>query len=216
MKTDFGMRELLDGDPIERARKRFLKSRVMEWKGEGVVTPLIELANHAADGLAYASGAQHRLEIRGTAQDEILVDYGRRDLFLIFRIFGFAVRQPQAYSVPMRARLDGMEILIGRNTTVHSRRGPYLLPRTQRDGNNLVLSYLTIGSPKTPRLPREIFQILMREAGAQKPDRAFDHVLHYNRRKFLDLLAALEAQEGPMILTLRRMALCQLETMVTQ
>ena len=44
-------------------------------------------------------------------------------------------------------------------------------------------------------------------------DEVFDRILHFNRMKFLKLLAALEEQEGDLVLMLRRMARFQLEAM---
>ena len=76
-----------------------------------------------------------------------------------------------------------------------------------------MLSYLMIGNPKFPRLSRGIFRTLMKQAGAPNLDEVFDFILHFNRTRFLGLLAALEPLGGEMAVTLRKMARLQLERM---
>jgi hypothetical protein len=175
--------------------------------------PLMELANYSENGLGYSRGERDSLEVRGTPQDEVFVRYGRHDTFAMFYTFGFVAPKSHAHSLPMRTRLQKMELTIEWNTRVQLRRGEFLIPQLRRDGGSLTLSYLAIGDAKFPRLSRGTFQTLMREAGVQNPDEAFDFILHYNRKKFLGLLAALEPHNGQMVDTLRRMARHQLEAM---
>jgi hypothetical protein len=131
----------------------------------------------------------------------------------MFYTFGFVAPQTHAHSLPVRTGLEGMELTVDWNTAAQLRRGNFLVPELTRDGGKLGLSYLMIGNAKFPKLSRAIFQTLMREAGARNPDEGFDFIVHYNRKKFLNLLGALEPHEGPMIGALRAMARFQLEAM---
>jgi hypothetical protein len=53
----------------------------------------------------------------------------------------------------------------------------------------------------------------MRDAGFSGFEHAFDTVRHANRMHFLNLLAAIEAVDGPMAKTLRRMVRFQLQAL---
>src|SRR5205085_2034430 len=94
-------------------------------------------------------------------------------------------------------------------------RGAVMVPTMTSDDSAIVLSYLMIGNIGAPRLCRGIFRTLMKEAGIPEADadEALDRILHFNRMKFLRLLGALEAYEGPMAVTLRQVARYTLEAM---
>jgi len=211
LTAKFGMGEAIEGDLAERTGKRFLRSRVIDWDKRVVVMPLVELANHHAYGLPYQSDELGRLYIQGSVSGEVFASYGSRDTFGIFSIFGFVTAQPQAYSVPMTAKTGIGDLRIEWNTNDDTKRGDFLVPRLTADGSNLVLSYLMIGNSKFMRLSRGIFQTLMKEAGVPDPDEVFDFILHFNRRRFLNLLVALEQSSAKMAVTLREMAHTQLE-----
>jgi hypothetical protein len=209
--ADFGMGEFLEGDPGERTRKRFLKSRVVGINGKEAVMPVIELANHGTEGLLYEFDAG--LKIEGKPGAEVLVRYNSRDAFGIFHAYGFASPQPQAFSVPMKTSLGAAELVIQSDIGAYTMRGNFPVPQVKIQGSNLLLSHLMIGRRGFPRLSRGIFCTLMREAGATNADEVFDNILFFNRMNFLKLLAVLETHPGEMSLTLRRMARYQLEAM---
>ena len=211
LTAEFGMREFIEGDLVERTRKRFLKSRIIDWDKTQVVMPLVEMANHDPHGLPYRADEFGRLHIQGNVSGEILVAYGSQDAFGIFRTFGFVTEQPQAYSLQMKTKTKVGDLRIHRNITDQTRRGAFLIPRLTSEGGSHVLSYLMIGNPKFPRLSRGIFQTLMKQAGVPNPNEVFDVVLRSNRAKFLKLLVALEPLGGEMAVTLRKMAHIQLE-----
>jgi hypothetical protein len=210
--ADFAMGELLEGNPVERTRKRFLTSRLIEWNGRDVVMPLIELANHHPMGFAYTRlGAD--LQVQGNARDEVLACYTAQDSFGIFCGFGFAYPQPGAFSLPTNVTMEARELRIERDASRRVKRGDVWTPQINSRGNKLVLSFLMIGNPKSPKLSRGTFCGLMRQAGVSAPDEAFDLIVHVNAMKFLKLLGALAPHQGEMIVTLRKMARYQLEAM---
>src|SRR5579862_3425940 len=69
--TDFGMRDLLEGNPVERAQRRFLKGSMLRWNNKHVLVPLVELANHGEDGFPCSLDEADNLQIEGDAGDEI-------------------------------------------------------------------------------------------------------------------------------------------------
>jgi hypothetical protein len=210
--ADFGMGELVEGDPIERTRQKFLKSRLIEWKGRDVAMPLIELANHDPSGPPYEQTGSD-LQIRGPAGGEILVCYGPQDSFAMFCGFGFAYPQPGAFSLPINVTIGARELRIERDASRRVRRGEVWTPQIQSKGNRIELSFLMIGNPKFPRLSRGTFCALLQQAGVQSAEEVFDLILHMNSVKFLKLIEVLEPHQGEMIFALRKMARYQLEAM---
>ncbi|HEX4078272.1 MAG TPA: hypothetical protein VHX61_05285 [Rhizomicrobium sp.] len=209
----FGMDELLDGEPDERARNWLLNRKTTTWNGRNVVVPFLERMDDAADGLLWRVDPRGFLHLEGHASGELIVNRGPRDCLGFFRKFGIARAQPQAYSLRLSRKLEAGTLMITRDMSAHTLRGGFPVPRLSVAGDTLALSYLMIGSSRNPRLSRGIFRTLMREAGISDPDDAFDEILCYNRRGFLGLLAALEPHEGWMISNLRGMARYQLEAM---
>jgi hypothetical protein len=210
---DFGLDEFVAGDPIQRTRKRFLKSRMIEQKGREVLMPLLELANQGPAGFPYTSEAGGALQVEGSTPGEILVSYGPHDGFGIFFTFGFAAQQPHAFSLPMKTKSGALQLRIEWDTDKHDKRGDVPTPQMRVEGDERVLSYLMIGHPKFPQLSRGIFQTLMRDAGVQNADEIFERILYFNRQRFLKLLATLEPHRGDVVATLRRMARYQLVAM---
>ena len=213
LAAEFGLGELVEGDTFERTKHRFVKTRRIELDKTHAIMPLVDLANHDPAGAAYERDTDGGLLIRGTFKDEILVDYADVDSFGIFMAFGFASREPRAYSMPMTMKIEDGEVRIGRATRDHVQRGAFPTPRLKLEGNRRTLSYLMVGNSRWPKLSRGIADVVMKEARAPKPDELFDRILFQNRLKFLKLAAALEAENGDMVLTLRKMAHYQLEAM---
>lgn len=211
LKTGFAMAELLDGDPAERTNRHFFRSRALDWQDKTVLAPLVDLANYGEQGLQIRATPERGVQILGAGQEEVLLGYGPHDSFAIFRMHGIATPQWLAHSMPLRIKQEDVELRIERNTSVRFRRGDVFAPLSRWEGRNLTMSYLMIGNRMSPRLSRGIFLTLAREAGWPDPDETFDSILRANKKRFLDLLAALEPHEGSLILALRRMARFQLQ-----
>jgi hypothetical protein len=209
--AEFGMANRLEGDAIERAGRQFLGSRQISWKDTIVIMPLSELANNGEDGLRYETGADLRIE--GTVTNEVVVSYGPHDSFSLLSAYGYAGPALGAFSLPMKMTVGANELAIGFDIDRSTQRGSYRLPEFTREGSGVSLSHLLLGHAPYPSLPRGIFCALTKELFGGKTDEIFDRVRHFNRSKFLQLLAELEPHEGPMIDTLSKMARFQLEAM---
>ena len=211
LENEFAMAYLFNGDPVERTKAWFLRSRYFRARGRDWYAPVIELARHAAEGLIPVLDVEGRLQIEGTVSGEVLVSRGAYDTLGVFYNLGVVVPQDQAYSLPVNIKGRSTDILIQRTTSKVSKRGDFLVPQTVQENNALTFSHLMIGHLKFPRLSRGIFRALARDAGLGKPDQAFDHVLFANRTKFFRLIGALEPHSGEAVMSLRRVAHTQLE-----
>ncbi|HEY1615544.1 MAG TPA: hypothetical protein VGF97_17835 [Rhizomicrobium sp.] len=207
---DFG--DVLEGDFTTRCQNRFLRSRELLWANTPCIAPVIELANLDASGLA-CEQTESCVEIAGHVSDEVLVSCADHDAFSMFRKSGCSSREPVAFSLPMQLKLGDREIVIRRNRHEAIKRGPDRVPITISAGGKIELSYLMIGHAKFPRLSRGILRTLLREAGMQGADEAFDCILRLNTMKFIKLLRACEPHRSETISHLRRAARFQLEAM---
>jgi hypothetical protein len=210
LAEEFGFEDLLDGDSLERAQKRFLKSRSVRLGEAEFIAPVIELANHSVAGLlsSYADGG---LAIQGTVEEEVLVTYGIHDSMSLFQTFGLVSREPGAFSQSMEAQLQTRKLLIFQDRSSPVMRGTTWGPRMDIEGGTVVLPFLMIGHRAMPKQPRSIFRALAADAKIGEADEVFDSILRFNWAAFLNLLTALEAHDGNMVVTLRTVARYQLE-----
>jgi hypothetical protein len=198
-------------DPTEALiQEKFIGARCIRYRDRTVVMPIVELANHGA-GPAYS--AHDGVALRGTFGGEVLVRYGSFDPHGMFVVWGFAVEQPQAFSIAVGGKVGQTPVRIMRDLGNLAPSAQYWIPQHAAADGAAQLQFLMIGSKNFPRLCRGIFYKLMRDAGLSGYEEAFDTIHHINRLHFLNLLAAMEAFDGPMALSLRRMARFQLETM---
>ncbi|MBV9571869.1 MAG: hypothetical protein JO056_11570 [Alphaproteobacteria bacterium] len=211
LATDFGLSAPLQDDTASAARNQILNSRRVFWRRGRAIAPIIELARYAPDGLKPERGRS--LQIYGYASKEIVVRFARHDPLSAFALFGRAVPETAAFSLPMQINVENFAILIGRNPDESKMRGKDPVPAISTDGQKITLSYLLLGERKSPALPRSICRTVFTEAGIQDPDEAFDRIVRSNALKFINLLQGLEPHEGSMTTTLRTMARYQLEAL---
>jgi hypothetical protein len=172
--------------------------------------PFVDLANH---GGAFAYDSEDGISISGRGDGEITVRYAETDTYGLFRAWGFAGEGAIAFSVELEGSIGGTRLYIERQIdAAKSGSKPYVPTLTRGDGA-IKLNFLMLGSRRTPRLCRGIFRRVLREAGFDDVDEAFDKVRRANLQQFLGLLADLEDLDGPMVRSLRRMARLQLQTL---
>jgi hypothetical protein len=212
LAKDFGMGVFFRGERDNRIEHRFLKSRMIGSKGRYLLMPVIELVNHGSKGVSFQY--KDGIVVSGTFDDEILVHYfDATDPFTVFTTWGFAHEEPLAFSLFMNFPLENRRLVIQRQIQERVKLGDARAPTVKISGNQITLSHLLIGSARFPRVPKGIFYRLMRDHGAGNAEEIFDRILHFNRTKFLQLLLALERHDGPIIDTLKTMAIYQLQSM---
>ena len=189
---------------------QFIESREFGYKGRDVLMPFVDLANHG-DAFAYVSDGG--IAIKGTAGGEITVRYAETDTYGLFRSWGFSAESTIALSVELEGTVETSRLYIERQTSAAKAGSQPWVPVLTRGDGAIKLSFLMLGSQKTPRLCRGIFRRVLRDAGFNDVDEAFDKVRRANLQHFLKLLADLETLEGAMVQSLRRMARCQLQAL---
>ncbi len=188
---------------------RFLNSRCIHYKGRVVLMPVVELLNHSPSASYYDT--KNGIACEGVFPGEVCGKYADTDPFGIFWNWGFACEQPLAFSFPLRNRNKDNSVQIGRDLADLSSKNGIFIPEFSRDGAEIRLKFLMMGSRKHPRIPRGVFYKIMREAGGKNIEEAFDLIRHANLNRIAGLFALLENVEGPMVDTLRRVARFQLQ-----
>jgi hypothetical protein len=189
-------------------QEKFINARCIRYGGRKVVMPIVELANHG-DGPGYAS--KSGIGIQGIFSGEILVRYASFDPHGMFAVFGFASEEPLAFGIPLGGRVGQTQVQIGHDLSNFALSAQNQSPRYWTEGQMVRLQFLMIGNKQLPWLCKSVFYKIMRELGRSGYEDAFETMQHANRLHFLSLLAAAEAVEGPMALSLRRVARFQLE-----
>jgi len=190
--------------------RQLLNSRHFSYHGRSVLMPVLDLANH---GHTLRFEMEDGITIQGRADDEVLVRYSDADSYGLFQAWGFAAEQPQAMSIVLSGNVGDRKIRIGRELDDLKSSGRLWVPRMEQSDDVLELDYLMNGNRQYPRLCKGIFYALMREAGMEGFEEAFDRIQQVNQMHFLRLLDALEGVSGPLVQSLRRMARMQLQTM---
>jgi len=171
--------------------------------------PIIELANHGP--ICSYDDEDASLSLKGSAEDEITVQYASIDTLGMFVSWGFVAECDTAFSIALQGALGITSLHVGRhtvNTTMGIR--PVLPTLTKIEDGVLGLNYLMLGNRRLPRLCRGNFRSVMRAAGYTDVDETFDRIRMLNQGHFLGLLGDLEELDGPMVRQLRRMARLQL------
>ncbi|MGQ0741182.1 MAG: hypothetical protein ACT4OG_02625 [Alphaproteobacteria bacterium] len=212
LAKDFGMAVFFRGERDNRIEHRFLKSRMLGSKGRYVLMPVIELVNHGRKGVSFQY--KEGIVVSGTFEEEILVHYfDATDPFTDFTTWGFAHDEPLAFSLFMNIPSGNRRLVIQRQIQEKAKLGDARGPVVKTNGNQITLSHLLIGSSRFPRVPKGVFYRIMQDLGESNAEELFDRIVHFNRMKFLQLLAALERHEGQMINTLKQTAIYQLQSM---
>lgn len=211
LTTDFGLGGLLQRDARRAARSGVFQGRQILWQGGRAIAPIIELARYAPKGLRPERGTS--LQVQGYVKGEVFVRFAPQDAFSAFRLFGRAVREAAAFSLPATVTVGAFQFDIDRKLSEGTMRGQDRVPNVSKDGTRISLSHLVLGHRKSPVLPRSVFRTLLTEAGVDNPDEAFDRIVRFNMLKFIKLLQTMEPYEGEMILTLRTVARLHLQTM---
>lgn len=196
--------------PSGLIERQFIDSREFYYNGRDVMMPVIELANH---GDASAYGCESGISIESSVKGELTVRYAETDAYGFFRSWGFVCDSAIAFSVEVDGSIEGARLFIERQTS-GAKNGPRpWVPSLTVNGGVAKLNFLMLGNGNFPRLCRGIFRRVLREAGFEDVDEAFDKIRRTNLRHFLAMLGDLEAVDGPMALSLRRMARYQLQAL---
>jgi len=211
LSDEFGV-SLGEEDAGDRVERWLLQRRLLGWRGGPVLVPFFDLVQHNAKAQPY--GQMNGISLAGRFPGEVQMLRSRLSPFAAFWIFGSAIPERAAFSLPMTLQLeDGGAVEIDQAINMNSVLGSTPVPDFECDGKSVRFSCLMLGSSRNPRLSRGIFYRIMRDAGKTTPEEVFDHILHLNRMSYLKLMEVLEPHQGGLIPALRKVVRYQLEAM---
>jgi hypothetical protein len=188
----------------------YFHARSIDYSGRSSVMPIIEMANHGS-GANYDTS--DGVALRGSFTGEIVVEYAEYDSYDYFLAWGFATQRPLAFSVSLTGEIDSTTLAIDQMFEGTTTPPQAWKPKIEKSGGTVKLPFLLIGHRRSPRIPRGIFYKLMRGAGFEGVEEAFDLVHHVNRLHFINMLVDLEGIDLPIARTLRTLAHYQLRAM---
>jgi hypothetical protein len=214
LKSEYQLGDWFEEPTDQLVQRQFLGSRCITYEDSMVVMPILELVNHDADSkIAGHYGLMDGLSYRGVFSGEVLGRYGDVDSFGFFASWGFACPQQQAFSISLSMNQDKSPLRVGRDLQSLSQETPFWIPKLIREENTVKLQFLMIGNKRYPRMCRGIFNKVTKELKLPNPEETFDLIREANMRFITKFMSEIEAAEGPMAQTLRRMVRYQLDAL---
>ena len=213
MTKEWKLSHLFRGIDGKGVQERFLRTRMIHRKGQGVLMPVLELVNHDTTGAPFSFTGG--ISITGTYPREVLARYNFIDPFGVFQTWGFPNPEPVCYSLSVKLPLARRTLVIGRELAKHKVHARMRIPEVKVEGNTINLSHLMLGNETHPRLPRGIFRHVMKELGLiEAADELFDRIRQMNGIRFLNLLSVLDDHESRTITALRQMCRYQIASLM--
>ncbi len=176
--------------------------------------PMVELINHAPDGLPYL--VDDGVTVTGVVKDEILARYhSHLDSFHFFINYHFATPSHTALSCEVTVEVPAVGTLtIARNDHLADILDTIRIPKINRDRARMNLSFVEISNKHNPSQPRKTFVSLM--ATQDVPDAVshalFDGLIEHNRQVLKELIQACRCHPSAMAKSLEKVASFQLTT----
>jgi hypothetical protein len=209
----FGMEAWLEPVTDEIVLRQFVRARHIAYQGTSVLAPMLELANHdpAARGM---NPKGLGLAIEGMFAHEVTWRYRLADAFQMLRSYMFASPERYAFSLPFDAfnKTAGRAIHVGvDNNTRQHRPAPVPIPVVKRAPNATEITFIVLGDHADPRNGYRCFKSEVAPALGVRDLEFFEGLVFYNRQKFAQLLASVEADNSPAAPLIRRVSRLQLE-----
>jgi hypothetical protein len=195
----------------EECRKRYLATRQLSYRGVSVLFPMAELVNHSDKVVGFE--INEGVAVTGTFVDEVLVNYSHDDCWGKALAYGFCDAHINAFSLALDVNTEDFTVKISREIRKTEIFNGYPLPVVRTEGKSIQFSWLLLGAPRRPRVPRATFLHLAKKTPIKRPDELFDIIQHTNRIRFLGLLRISEGSAMPLVAMLHNAAWQQLETL---
>jgi hypothetical protein len=192
-------------------RARYLNSRVILYRENRVIMPIVELVNHGSNAAEY--DRQNGIAIEGIFDEEVLAVYGTDDCWGTAVTHGFCAARNYAHSLPGSFGFADYRIKVSRTPYNGGHYNGFALPIVGVEDDTVRLSFLTLGNASFPHVPRAVFLHVMKNVPIQRPNELFDIIQHYNRVQLLKFLRGSEGAATPLATMLRSAAYQQLETL---
>ena len=174
-------------DENQEAFRRFILTRQIDWKGENVLMPVIELVNHSP--LVESWGISNEgIKVQGRFDNEILVRYSVADPMHRFLQYGFVCEEQMGFSMSLKLMHREYAVLV--NGGINFK--PFSKPSVLLKDNTIVINSPLLGSDNRPRMPRTLLFEACKHIKGVNTDELFDQIYFKNRIELIALLQELE------------------------
>ncbi len=194
------------------------RSRQILVNGLSRLMPMLELVNHADEGVPYEVSSAG-VGLSGTFRGEVMARYRRHmDAFHFFYNYHFATPGRIILSCDVRIDAPGARSL--RITRMDARaqvRDGVRHPQVNAGPDEIHLSFVELFNRDQPASPRQVLVGLLQEQGmpARSAHQLFDGLLAHNCQVRRDFLQACDGLDGRVVQGLRDVAAHQLEGLMS-
>jgi len=167
--------------------RRFIATRRINYRGENVLMPMIELVNHSPVQPTWIIDKES-IAIKGQYDGEVLVKYSASDPLLRYLQYGFNCKENLGFSLGMRLNHRGQEIYIQGGINFE----PMKLITTTQQNQKITLIRPLLSSYNRPRLPKKIFRDSCVSLCGVNPDELFEQIHQNNRLILIGLIKSLD------------------------
>jgi len=185
--------------------QRFILTRCINYQGNTVVMPIIDLVNHApsADPYDVKNGG---VAIGGTHEGEVLVRYNLMDPIRRLINYGFNAQEPTGFSIRCRIKhQDHIVIVQGGKSDK-----PMQPCKVIFEDDRFIIQQPLLGSQQRPKMPRTLFQQACSNFEAINANELFDQIQQFNRVALVKIIRELQDVDGETASQLKNSCLDQL------
>jgi hypothetical protein len=191
--------------------KRYLRTRMIMYRENHVVMPVVELVNHGRNGVEY--DRKDGIAVGGMFDEEVLAVYGTDDCWGAAVTYGFCDARNYAHCFKGTFKFEDCRIEISRTPYQVEHFNGFVLPIVRVEDDSVRFSFITLGNVRFPHVPRAVFLHVTKSTPIKRPNELFDLIQHYNRLLLLKFLRGSEGPATPLAAMLRSAAYQQLETL---
>lgn len=162
----------------------YLISRKIRIGQESKLMPIIELLNHSNRGANFL--IDKGIKIEGGFKDEILVNYhSHLDPFHFLKNYRFVSTSTSIISCNVEIKMsDSLSIKISRLDRLNEIKQDKKIPKVERDGDLVKISYVEISNQTHPDKPKHLFSELLRPYAIKSEviNSVFEGLLNHNRK----------------------------------
>ena len=215
MSKDLALEHWFEPISDQTLMRHFVNARRVTTGGRVCLAPVLELSNHDPKGPKIASNAT-AVTLSGSFKREVAWRYRTADSFQMFRAYRFPSVERFGFSLPFEVfdKRLGLKIRVAANTAKREAKpSPVPLPIVTRTADMIDVSFLLLGDRADARTPLMAFKQALGPHLGSGTLEFFEGLLFYNRQKFFELIASVEAFNEPMAQIIRKVCRFQLETL---
>jgi len=185
--------------------QRFILTRCINYQGNTVIMPIIDLVNHAplANPYDVKNGG---VAISGTHEGEVLVRYNLMDPIRRLLNYGFSAQEPTGFSIRCRIQHQEKTVIVQGGKSEK----PMQPCKVTFENDRFIVQQPLLGSQQRPKMPRTLFIQACKNSKEIDADELFDQIHQFNRIALIRIIRELQDIESEAASLLKNACLDQL------